>query len=43
MLEALRLANGKIAGPEGAAALVGLKASTFTYRMNLHKIDRSTE
>jgi PAS domain S-box-containing protein len=33
MLSALRLSNGKVSGPEGAAQLIGLRPSTFTDRM----------
>ncbi|WP_167631796.1 sigma-54 interaction domain-containing protein [Mariprofundus ferrooxydans] len=33
MLKALTLSEGKISGPNGAAALIGIKPSTFTYRM----------
>ena len=35
MQKALAAANGKIAGKTGAAALLGLKPSTLTYRMGL--------
>ncbi|MDQ6984534.1 MAG: sigma 54-interacting transcriptional regulator [Ghiorsea sp.] len=41
MLKALNLANWKISGSSGAAALVGLKPSTFTYRMKILNIVKS--
>jgi len=34
MISVLRHANGRVWGPSGAAALLGIKPSTFTYRMN---------
>jgi len=40
MLKALDLSHWKISGPSGAAALVGLKPSTFTYRMKILNIAR---
>jgi formate hydrogenlyase transcriptional activator len=38
ILEALRKTNGRISGPGGAAALVGLKRTTLQYRMRLLNI-----
>ena len=38
--KALRYTNGKIAGKEGAAELLGLKPSTLTYRMQSFGIER---
>jgi formate hydrogenlyase transcriptional activator len=35
ILEALKKANGRISGPGGAAALLGLKRTTLQYRMRL--------
>jgi formate hydrogenlyase transcriptional activator len=35
ILEALRKTNGRISGPGGAAALLGLKRTTLQYRMRL--------
>jgi transcriptional regulator with GAF, ATPase, and Fis domain len=35
ILEALRKANGRISGPAGAAALLGMKRTTLQYRMRL--------
>jgi formate hydrogenlyase transcriptional activator len=35
IIEALRKANGRISGPAGAAALLGLKRTTLQYRMRL--------
>ncbi|MDX8388627.1 MAG: sigma 54-interacting transcriptional regulator [Ghiorsea sp.] len=43
MLKALSLAKWKISGPSGAAALIGLKASTFTYRMNVLNIVKGVD
>ncbi|MGI9259750.1 MAG: sigma 54-interacting transcriptional regulator, partial [Gammaproteobacteria bacterium] len=40
MLTALRLSDGRVSGPEGAAQLVGLKPSTFTDRMKKYGIDK---
>jgi DNA-binding NtrC family response regulator len=40
ILEALRLAGGKIAGPEGAAARLGLRRTTLQSRMKKMKIER---
>ncbi len=39
MVAALKHANWKISGPSGAAALLGLKASTLTYRMKIFGIE----
>jgi formate hydrogenlyase transcriptional activator len=33
ILEALRKTNGRVSGPQGAAALLGLKRTTLQYRM----------
>ncbi|HEY5624156.1 MAG TPA: sigma 54-interacting transcriptional regulator [Gammaproteobacteria bacterium] len=41
LLAALRLTNGKVSGPEGAAQMVGLKPSTFTDRMRKFGIGRN--
>jgi formate hydrogenlyase transcriptional activator len=38
ILEALRKANGRVSGPAGAAALLGLKRTTLQYRMRLLNI-----
>jgi formate hydrogenlyase transcriptional activator len=38
ILEALRKTNGRISGPGGAAALLGLKRTTLQYRMRLLNI-----
>jgi formate hydrogenlyase transcriptional activator len=38
ILEALRKTNGRIGGPGGAAALLGLKRTTLQYRMRLLNI-----
>jgi transcriptional regulator with GAF, ATPase, and Fis domain len=40
MLNALRLADWRVSGPDGAAKLVGLKPTTFTDRMKKHGIAR---
>jgi len=40
MLKALQITNWKISGPNGAATLLGLKPSTFTYRMKVLKIEK---
>ncbi len=40
MLKALDLSNWKISGSSGAAALLGLKPSTLTYRMSILNIMR---
>jgi formate hydrogenlyase transcriptional activator len=41
ILEALRKTNGRISGPGGAAALLGLKRTTLQYRMRLLNIKLS--
>jgi formate hydrogenlyase transcriptional activator len=41
ILEALRKTNGRISGPQGAAALLGLKRTTLQYRMRLLNIKLS--
>ena len=41
ILEALRKASGRISGPGGAAALLGLKRTTLQYRMRLLNIKLS--
>ena len=41
MEKALRSCNWKIAGADGAAALMGLKPSTLTYRMNLFGLSKA--
>jgi formate hydrogenlyase transcriptional activator len=41
ILEALRKCNGRVSGPEGAAALLGLKRTTLQYRMHLLNIKLS--
>jgi formate hydrogenlyase transcriptional activator len=38
ILEALRKTNGRVSGPGGAAALLGLKRTTLQYRMRLLNI-----
>jgi transcriptional regulator with GAF, ATPase, and Fis domain len=43
MLSALQLTNWRVSGPEGAAALVGLKPSTFVDRMKKFKIAKYGE
>ena len=40
MIEALRLANGKVSGAGGAAELVGVKPTTFSDRMRKHGVAR---
>ena len=40
MTAALNHASWRIAGPDGAAALLGLKPSTLTYRMGVFGIER---
>ena len=40
MIAALRHANGRVWGPDGAAALLGIKPSTLTYRMKVLGIDK---
>jgi formate hydrogenlyase transcriptional activator len=35
IVEALRKTNGRVSGPQGAAALLGLKRTTLQYRMRL--------
>jgi formate hydrogenlyase transcriptional activator len=42
ILEALRKANGRVSGPQGAADLLGLKRTTLQYRMRLLNIRHST-
>ena len=41
LLEALRRAKGRISGPEGAAALLGLKRTTFHSKMRRLNLQRS--
>jgi formate hydrogenlyase transcriptional activator len=41
ILEALRKTNGRVSGPQGAAALLGLKRTTLQYRMSLLNIKLS--
>ena len=41
ILEALRKSNGRVSGPQGAAALLGLKRTTLQYRMRLLHIKLS--
>ena len=41
ILEALRITNGRISGPGGAAVLLGLKRTTLQYRMRLLNIKQS--
>ena len=38
IVEALRKTNGRVSGPQGAAALLGLKRTTLQYRMRLLNI-----
>jgi formate hydrogenlyase transcriptional activator len=38
IVEALRKTNGRVSGPHGAAALLGLKRTTLQYRMRLLNI-----
>jgi len=40
LLRALQQCHWKVAGPQGAAALLGIKASTLSYRMNNFDIRR---
>ncbi len=40
MVLALRQCGGRVSGPDGAAQLLGLKASTMTYRMKNFEITR---
>src|SRR5690606_31271713 len=39
VIAALRLANGKISGPDGAAALLGVKPTTLASRIRKLKVD----
>lgn len=41
ILAALRLANGKVSGPNGAAELLGVKPTTLADRMKKFKIERA--
>jgi formate hydrogenlyase transcriptional activator len=41
IVEALRKTNGRVSGPQGAAALLGLKRTTLQYRMRLLNIKLS--
>jgi formate hydrogenlyase transcriptional activator len=41
ILEALRKTHGRVSGPQGAAALLGLKRTTLQYRMRLLNIKLS--
>jgi DNA-binding NtrC family response regulator len=41
LLEALRQAKGRISGPNGAAAILGLKRTTFHSKMRRLGVDRS--
>ncbi len=40
MMKALDLSGGRVAGPQGAAALIGIRPSTFTDRMKKYGITR---
>ena len=40
LVAALRYAGGRIWGPRGAAALLGIKPSTLTYRMRKFDIEK---
>ncbi|MBT6278222.1 MAG: hypothetical protein HOI95_29315 [Chromatiales bacterium] len=40
MIAALRHCHGRVSGPDGAAKLLGLKASTLAYRMKNFGIER---
>ena len=41
LVAALRSANGRVWGPDGAAAMLGIKPSTLTYRMNAFGIEKN--
>ena len=41
LLAALDAANGRVWGPEGAAALLGISPSTLSYRMNAFGIEKA--
>jgi len=43
LVAALRSADWRIWGPDGAAALLGIKPSTLSYRMNVFGIRKSQE
>lgn len=40
LIAALRTADWRVWGPDGAAALLGIKPSTLSYRMNAFKIEK---
>jgi transcriptional regulator with GAF, ATPase, and Fis domain len=40
MLNALRIADWRVSGPQGAAQLLGVKPTTFTDRMRKYSISR---
>jgi transcriptional regulator with GAF, ATPase, and Fis domain len=40
LVAALRAANGRVWGPDGAAALLGISPSTLSYRMNAFEINK---
>jgi transcriptional regulator with GAF, ATPase, and Fis domain len=42
MIAALQHADGRVWGPDGAAALLGIKPSTLTYRIKVLGITRPT-
>jgi transcriptional regulator with GAF, ATPase, and Fis domain len=42
LVAALRSANWRVWGPDGAAAMLGIKPSTLSYRMNAFGIERDT-
>ena len=43
LVAALRVANWRVWGPDGAAALLGIRPSTLSYRMNAFGIRKSQE
>jgi transcriptional regulator with GAF, ATPase, and Fis domain len=40
LVAALRAANWRVWGPDGAAALLGISPSTLSYRMNAFEINK---
>lgn len=40
LIAALRAADGRVWGPDGAAAMLGIKPSTLSYRMNAFEIEK---
>jgi len=40
LIAALRAANWRVWGPDGAAAMIGISPSTLSYRMNAFGIEK---